>query len=196
MLATILKSKVATEVSIAIMDAFVKMRHYINYNMDLLPNRILLLEDRVDDNTVKINELFDRFNPKDIGKYHIYFKGDYYDAYSLLIDIFESAINEVIIVDNYANKELLDNIREIDRKFIIISRNINKELKTKYEKQYKNVTFVENSEIHDRFIIIDRKKLFVCGTSLKDLGKQASSISKIEDKNVLKSLLNILFDKQ
>ena len=30
MLATILKSKVATKVSIAIMDTFVKMRHYIN----------------------------------------------------------------------------------------------------------------------------------------------------------------------
>ena len=32
MLATILKSKIATEVSIRIMDTFVKMRHYIKYN--------------------------------------------------------------------------------------------------------------------------------------------------------------------
>ena len=39
MLATILKSKVATEVSIRIMDTFVKMRHYINYNKSFLPNR-------------------------------------------------------------------------------------------------------------------------------------------------------------
>ena len=39
MLATVLKSKVATEVSIAIMDTFVKMRYYINYNKIFLPNK-------------------------------------------------------------------------------------------------------------------------------------------------------------
>ena len=44
MLATILKSKTATEVSIRIMDTFVKMRHYINYNKNILPRRFLLLE--------------------------------------------------------------------------------------------------------------------------------------------------------
>ena len=50
MLATILKSNVSAEVSIAIMDTFVKMRHYINYNKEFLPNRILLLEEKVDNN--------------------------------------------------------------------------------------------------------------------------------------------------
>ena len=54
MLATILKSKVATQVSIAIMDAFVHMRHYIKYNKELLPNRVMLLEDQVNDNTKRI----------------------------------------------------------------------------------------------------------------------------------------------
>ncbi len=48
MLATILKSKVATEVSIRIMDTFVKMRHYINFNNELLPRKFLLLENKVD----------------------------------------------------------------------------------------------------------------------------------------------------
>ena len=44
MLATILKSKVAREVSIAIMDTFTQMRYYINYNKDFLPHKFLLLE--------------------------------------------------------------------------------------------------------------------------------------------------------
>ena len=57
MLATILKSKVATNVSIAIMDTFVKMRHYINYNKYILPHRFMLLEDKVDNNTKRIDEL-------------------------------------------------------------------------------------------------------------------------------------------
>ena len=57
MLATILKSKVATQVTLNIIDTFVKMRHYINYNMVSLPHRFLLLEDKVDNNTKRINEL-------------------------------------------------------------------------------------------------------------------------------------------
>lgn len=73
MLATILKSKVATEVSIRIMDTFVKMRHYINYNKDILPHRLLLLEDKVDDNTKRIDQLFDKFNFNDITDEYTYY---------------------------------------------------------------------------------------------------------------------------
>ena len=62
MLATILKSKAATEVSIRIMDTFVKMRHYINYNNELLSRRFMILEEKVDNNTKRIDELFDKFN--------------------------------------------------------------------------------------------------------------------------------------
>ena len=76
MLATILKSKVATEVSIRIMDTFVKMRHYINYNKSFLPRRYLLLEEKVDKNTKRIDELFDKFSPKDIVKDYLFFEGD------------------------------------------------------------------------------------------------------------------------
>ena len=89
MLATILKSDVATKVSIRIMDTFVKMRHYIKYNEQLLPRKYLLLEDRVDENTKRIDELFDKFNPKVITNRSIFFKGDIYDAYSVMLEIFD-----------------------------------------------------------------------------------------------------------
>ena len=79
MLATILRSKEAINVSIRIMDTFVKMRHYINYNKELLPRRFMLLEERVDDNTRRINELFDKFNPKYIIRSCIFFENDIYD---------------------------------------------------------------------------------------------------------------------
>ncbi len=97
MLATILKSKVATDVSIAIMDTFVKMRHYINYNKVYLPYRFMLLEDKVNNNTERIEELFDKFNPKDIVKSGIFFEGDFYDSHSLLLDILNQAIEEILI---------------------------------------------------------------------------------------------------
>ena len=189
MLATILKSKTATEVSIRIMDTFVKMRHYINYNKNILPRRFLLLEEKVDNNTRKIDELFDKFNPQEITKDSIFFKGDIYDAYSVLLEIFNVAKDEIIIIDNYIGKVLLDELRSINKKIIVISSNINDNLKQKYLKQYNNITFIKNDSYHDRFIIIDRKIVFHCGASFKDLGKRCFGIHKIENKNEIENLL-------
>ena len=190
MLATVLKSKVAIEVSLAIMDTFVKMRHYLNYNKLMLPNKILILEDRVDENTERINELFDKFNPNDICNNYLFFNGDFYDAYSVLFDILALAQEEIIIIDNYAGKELLDLLKEIGLKIIIISSNIDEVLKKKYEKQYSNVSFVYSDSFHDRFIIIDEKVLFSCGSSFKDLGKKCFGINKINDEGIISNLMN------
>ena len=165
MLATILKSKVATEVSIAIMDTFVKMRHYINYNKEFLPYKFLLLENKVNENTQRINELFDKFDPKVIVKDYIFFEGEFYDAYSLLLKIFNKVREEIIIIDNYASRELLDILKKIDKKIIIVSKNIDEMLKEKYESQYNNITFINNNSFHDRFIILDKNKLYSCGAS-------------------------------
>ena len=190
MLATILKSKTATEVSIRIMDTFVKMRHYINYNDQLLPRKYLLLEEKVDNNTKRIDELFDKFNPKVITKNSIFFQNDIYDAYSVLLEIFEIAKEEIIIIDNYIGKVLLDELRNINRKIIIISSNINDTLKKKYSKQYDNVKFINNDSYHDRFIIIDRKRVFHCGASFKDLGKKCFAINEIESEIEDDKLIN------
>lgn len=194
MLATILKSDIATEVSIRIMDTFVKMRHYIKYNDYLLPRRYLLLEEKVDKNTKRIDELFDRFNPKEITKNSIFFKGDIYDAYSVLLEIFNIAEEEIIIIDNYVNKELLDILKNINNNILIISSNINNTLKAKYSKQYNNIDFINNDSYHDRFIIIDRKRVFHSGASFKDLGKKCFGIHEIENKIEIDRLINEVID--
>ena len=192
MLATVLKSKTTTEVSIRIMDNFVKMRHFINYNKELLPRRFMLLEEKVDNNTKKIDELFDKFNPKDITNNSIFFENDIYDAYSVIMDILNYSKEEIIIIDNYAGKELLDILRNINKKIIIVSKNIDDALKNKYEKQYSNVSFINNDTFHDRFIIIDRSRLFVCGSSLKDIGKKCFAINEFNDKEYLSKILSII----
>ncbi len=194
MLATILKSKVATEVSIRIMDTFVRMRHYINYNKNVLPRRFLLLEDKVDENTKRIDELFDKFNPKEITKDSIFFKGDIYDAYSVLLEIFYLSKDEIIIIDNYIGKELLDDLKTLNKKIIIISSNINDSLKNKYLKQYSNVTFYNNNSYHDRFIIVDRERVFHSGASFKDLGKKCFAINEIENKKEIEKILENVLD--
>ena len=52
---------------------------------------------------------------------------------------------------------------------------------------------IYNDKFHDRFIIIDRKTLYHCGASFKDLGDKCFAINLIEDNTILWSILNILF---
>ena len=192
MLATVIRTDVASKVSIDIMRAFVRMRHYIKYNDQLLPRKYLLLEEKVDNNTKRIDELFDKFNPKVITKDSIFYKNDIYDAYSVLLEIFKLSKEEIIIIDNYTGKEFLDILRTIHKKIIIISSHIDETLKKKYLKQYNNILFVKNDSYHDRFIIIDRKRVFHCGASFKDLGKKCFAINEIENKIERKKLINVV----
>ena len=190
MLATVIRTDVAAKVSIDIMRAFVRMRNYIKYNDQLLPRKYLLLEEKVDNNTKRIDELFDKFNPKVITKNSIFFQNDIYDAYSVLMKIFKLSEGEIIIIDNYAGKELFDILRIIHKKIIIISSHIDETLKKKYLKQYNNVLFIKNDSYHDRFIIIDRKMVFHSGASFKDLGNKCFAINEIENKIENDKLIN------
>ena len=188
MLATILKSKVATQVSIAIMDAFVTMRKYISSN---------LLEQKYVNNMVfehdeRIKLLEDTFFKFDTFSNEIFFEGQIYDSYSLLLDIFNSSNNSIVIIDNYISKSLLDVLSKTNKKITIYTKNIDNNLINKYNSQYHNVTIKINNSFHDRFIIIDNKILYHCGASFKDLGKKCFAINKIADKEILYSILNIL----
>lgn len=88
-----------------------------------------------------------------------------------------------------AGKKLLDILRNVNKKIIIVSKNINDILKQKYEDQYSNITFIKNDSFHDRFIIIDRSRLFECGSSLKDVGKKCFGIHENKDIEYLKRII-------
>ena len=191
MLATILRTKVAEDVSIRIMDAFVEMRKYINNNLieQAYINKLVIQDHE------RINLLEETFNKlEEKTKINsLFFEGQIYDAYSLLIDILNKSDEEIIIIDNYAGKELLDILKDIDRKIMIISKNISKELEKKYLSQYKNIRFINNDSFHDRFIIVDKMTLYHCGSSFKDLGKKCFAINIIDNKNILDNLLREIY---
>ena len=186
MLSGLLKSDVAVKANIQIIDAFVKMRRY--FATSISNNEILINHEN---RLLRLEKTLDKFNKKEeINK--IFFEGELYDAYSLLLDIFNNAIKEIIIIDNYAGKELLDLLKKIDKNIIIVSKNIDKILKNKYESQYDNIKFINNNSFHDRFILLDKNKLYSCGASFKDLGKKCFAINEFNDKEYFKRLLNIL----
>ena len=110
MLSGLLKSDIAVKVNIQIIDAFVKIKRY--FANSISNNEILIShENRI----LKLEKTFDKFNKKEeINK--IFFEGELYDAYSILLDILGKAKQEIIIIDNYAGKELLDLLRKMSKK--------------------------------------------------------------------------------
>lgn len=182
MLATVLRTKVADEISVKIMDAFVMMRKYISNTLTNSNSIIYNHENR-------IQKLEETFNKLEVKKEHLFFEGQIYDAYSLLIHILSGAKKEIIIIDNYAGIELFDILKDIKCNIKIITKNTSEELIKKYNKQYSNVTVIKSDSFHDRFIIIDNVLLYHSGSSFKDLGKKCFAINKIENKNITTEIL-------
>ena len=184
MLSGLLKSDIAVKVNVQIIEAFVKLRRYVSSS--LINNEILLNhESRI----LKLENTFNKMQEKE--KINtIFFEGQIFDAYTLLLDLFDSAKEEIIIIDNYASKELLKILKNVDKKILIISKNLDEILIKKYNSEYSNIEFKNLDIFHDRFLIIDRKKLYSCGASFKDLGKKCFAINEIESKKLIDEMLN------
>ncbi len=122
MLAGILKSDVAIKMSLRIVDIFITMKNYINTSLiEQKYINSLVLEH---DNEIKIlQESFNKLNTKENNN-HIFYEGQIYDAYSLLIDILSKAKKEIIIIDNYTGKKLFNIIKNINVKVKIYTENI------------------------------------------------------------------------
>ena len=189
MLATILKSKVATEISIKIMDAFVAMRHYIGNNEYRLSN----METKLIEHDLEIKlleETFDKFEEKKKIN-EIYFNGQIYDAYSKILDIFNESKNNIIIIDTYADNKLLDIIKQLKVNAILITTNkyINNEIISRYNRQYSNLKVIYDNTFHDRYFILDKDIVYHSGTSINRIGYKTFSINIINDQDIKESLL-------
>ena len=189
MLATILHTKVATQVTISIMDAFVKMRHFISENKDVFKS-LNNINNKLLDHDNKINEIFDKFDNKDN---HIFLEDTLFDSYVDILDILKKAKKELIIIDNYADINTLNLIKKLNIKVLIISNN--KKYLTdididKYNKEYNNLKVIFNNSFHDRYIIIDNTDIYFLGSSINNIGSKISSIIKCMDRDINKVLLD------
>ena len=191
MLATVVKTKVAADMSVRIMRAFVVMRHYIKNNNYRLTN----IETKVIEHDLEIKllqEAFDKLEEKGI-KNKIYFNGEIYDAYSNILNIFKEANNSLVIIDSYADNTILDIVKRLKIKVILITKKDNlltKQDIEKYNKQYNNLSVIYNNTFHDRYFIIDNKVVYHCGASINRIGYKTFSINIISDKEIVDLLIN------
>jgi hypothetical protein len=191
MLATILKSKIAAETTIRIMDAFVEMKKFfLNDNLRLSNIETKVLDH--DKNIKLLQESFYKLSEKRKAN-EIYFNGQMFDAYSRIINIFKESKKELVIVDMYADIKILDIIKKLNTKVTIITKKNNllseEDIET-YNKQYKNLKVIYNNTYHDRYFIIDNKTVYHCGTSINRIGHKTFSINLLDDKEVITPLIN------
>ena len=205
MLSAVLKSDIAVEVSLKIMDSFVEMRKFLISNQELFSRldkvelRQIDFEKKIDsknaDTDKKLEEVFDYIATTKEVKQKIFFNGQIYDAFSLMVELVEKAEKEIILIDNYVDintLNILSKKKDGVNVLIVTSGNGNLTDKdiAKFNSQYPKLTVKISKDFHDRFLIIDRRDVYHIGASIKDAGKKSFGITKLEVEELTKSLLD------
>ena len=203
MLSGLLKNDIAIQVSINIMNAFVEMRKFITRNgkvFERLTNveyKILEQKRMLTNHEKKFEKVFDELqkSKREEFKQSIFFDGQIFDAYSLIIDIIKRAKQKILIIDNYIDDSILKMLSKKNKNVEVVilttqNSNIRKLDIQKFNKQYPVLKLAYTNKFHDRFIVIDNKELYHIGASLKDLGKKCFAISKIEDNEYIEKIVN------
>ncbi len=200
MLASVLHSEVAINVSIGIMRAFVEMRRFIANNA-LLFERVsnmelkqLKYQKKTDE---KLERIYEYIFEHEEAKQKIFFDGQIYDAFSLLVSLIQKAEKEIVLVDGYVNIETLNILaKKQDHVTVKIYTLQNTKLSRgdvdRFNMQYPEVKIEYTKAFHDRFLILDKMKAYHVGASLKDAGKKCFGITLIEDAGIIKDILQRL----
>lgn len=194
MLSAVLNSDTAINVSIQIMNAFVKMRHILLENT-LVNHRLDKIELKQLENDQKFEQIFKALESKNvIPTQGVFFDGQVFDAYELASKIIRSAKKSIVLIDNYIDESTLTHLakKKKEVKVLLLSKNRAKQLILDVQKaneQYGGFELKSFTHSHDRFLIVDNKEVYHLGASLKDLGRKWFAFSKLEARSV-KGIMN------
>ena len=196
MLATVIRTEIAIQVSINIMDAFVEMRKFLSNNGQIF-ERLTNVEYKLLEHDNKFQQVFNQFQHKENVKQKIFFDGQVYDAFSMIIDLIKKAKNEIILIDNYVDIDMLNILaKKNDNVNVEIYTKSNTKLTAKdtnnFNIQYPKLKVKYTNIFHDRFLILDRKYIYHIGASIKDLGKKCFGITLIKYDAIIKDILGKL----
>ena len=185
MLSGVLKSAVAIQVSIEIMNAFVEMRKMLISNASLF-HRL----DKIELKQLEADQKFEEiFKALESDKLHsdkgIFYDGQIFDAYAFVSDIIRNAQRSIILIDNYVDDTVLTLLGKRGQSVLatIYTKSISNQLQLDlqhYNSQYPAIDIHVFIQAHDRFLIIDGTDLYHIGASLKDLGKKWFAFSRMD----------------
>ncbi len=200
MLSGVLRSNVAIQVSIRIMNTFVEMRRFIANN-SLLFEKVSDIELKQLEYQKSTDEKFDKvfkyIEDHAEAEQKIFFDGQIYDAFSLITSIIRKAQKEIILIDGYVDTDTLNILAKkntgVDVKiYTYASAQLTNRDTANFNAQYPTLTVKKTQVFHDRFIILDGKSAYHIGASVKDAGKKCFGISLINDPGLVADLLNRL----
>ena len=186
MLSAVLRSDIAVNVSIQIINAFVEMRKVLNNSIGLL-QRMEGIERKLIESDQKFEMVFKALEQKtNLPTQGIFFEGQLFDAYVFANDLIKSAKSSITLIDNYVDQTtlLMLSKRNSTCKATIYTYKISTQLQldlTRHNQQYPTIEIKQLRTAHDRFLIIDNKDLYHIGASLKDLGKKWFAFSKLNE---------------
>ena len=195
MLAGVLKNDIAVKISISIIKSFIEMRKFLAANGQLF-ERLTNVEYKLLEHDKKFDKVFDQLQNEENIKQKIFFEGQIYDAYSLIIDIIKKANKKILIIDNYIDDSVLKMLTKKNTNVEVViltseKSNIEKIDIQKFNKEYHILKVAKTNKFHDRFIVIDNKEMYHLGASIKDLGKKCFGINKIEDMDIIEKVINL-----
>ena len=200
MLSAVLRSDVAIQVSISIMKSFVEMRRFIANNA-LLFERISTVELRQleyqKQTDEKLEQIFEYISEHEESSQKVFFDGQIYDAFSLIVNLIQKAEIEITLIDGYVD---VGTLNLLSKKKSDVAVTIYTQKQTKLTKadvknfnaQYPTLKIKYTKVFHDRFLILDRTIAYHVGASLKDAGKKCFGINLIQDAGIIKDILQRL----
>ena len=200
MLSAVLRSEPAVQVSIKIMDAFVEMRRFLASNA-LMFERINEMEVKQlafqKSTEEKFDKIFHYISEHEESSQKIFFDGQIYDAFSLLVDLVSKAEKKLVLVDNYVDVGTLNILakKKSDVEVIVYTvrrTRLSEADVNNFNQQYPTLEVKYTGVFHDRFLIIDDTSAYHIGASIKDAGKKCFGISLIEDTRIVKDILERL----
>ncbi len=200
MLSAVLRSDVAIRVSIRIMDTFVEMRKYMA-NTSLLYERINAMEIRQINYQTETDERFERvfeyISDHEEVSQKVFFDGQIYDAFSLIVSLIQKAEKEITLIDGYVDVETLNLLskKKEDVSVTIYTHERTRLSQTdvgNFNAQYPVLEVKYTRAFHDRFLILDRETAYHVGASLKDAGKKCFGINRIQDAGIIRDIMQRL----
>ncbi len=194
MLSAVLKSDIAVEVSVKIMNSFVEMRRFLISNQEMF-SRLDRIEIKQLETDRKFEEVFNYMAANTEIKQNIFYDGQIYDAFSFIIGLVQKAKKEIILIDNYVDVNTLNILckknQNVDVVIVTAGKgSLSAKDITKFNAQYPKLSVKTTKDFHDRFLILDKTEVYHIGASIKDAGKKSFGITKIEDKDLVMSLTN------
>ncbi len=193
MLSAVLHSDIAVAVSVRIMEAFVALRRFSVANAELLA-RIQGLERRQDKTDQRLDFIFEFIGDQSAPCQKLFFEGQLYDAFSLIVDLIQEAKKKIIVVDGYVDTKTLNILAKKHTGVeVVVWTKPNCKLTTMdvdlFNAQYPLLSVRYSSSFHDRFLVIDEKTCYHVGASLKDAGKKCFALSRLVDPSLAQAVL-------